>query len=64
MSSRHLRDALPVHHTPHDVAPIIQMCGLVDHPLILARLELERLPLITVVDDFTCLEGWSVPSLA
>jgi hypothetical protein len=64
MSSRHLRDALTVLHTPHHVSPIIQACSLVDYPLILGRPELERLPLITVADDFTCLEEWSVPSRA
>ena len=46
------------------MSPIIQACSLVDYPLILGRPELERLPLITVADDFTCLEEWSVPSRA
>jgi len=57
------RDALPVHHTPHGIRPIIEVCGLIDHPHTLGIPELERLPLTTVIDDFTCLEGWSVPSL-
>lgn len=61
--NRDRRDALPVHSAPDAVSPTIRLCGLVEQPMTLGTSDLAQLPLVTIVDDFTCLEGWSVPAL-
>lgn len=63
MSSVDRRDALPIHGVSAEISTVIRLCGLVDRPLTLDATDLARLPLVTVVDDFTCLGGWSVPTL-
>lgn len=62
------RAALPVHEEHHksDQDPqthILRVDGLVDHCLHLTLADLERLPQHDLTDDFTCLEGWTVPKL-
>jgi len=37
--------------------------GLVENPLKLSRRDITKLPSITVYDDFTCLEGWTVKGI-
>lgn len=61
MSAR--RDRLPEHSLPSMIPGVIQVCGLVEEPLTLDLGALRRLPQAIIVDDFTCLEGWSVPAL-
>ena len=57
---------LPVHefspsgnHRLHS----LRVDGLVRNLLVLTLTDLERLPHQTVTDDFTCLEGWTVPKV-
>ncbi len=42
---------------------VLRVDGLVAHCLKLTSADLERLPLQDLVDDFTCLEGWTVPGV-
>jgi DMSO/TMAO reductase YedYZ molybdopterin-dependent catalytic subunit len=63
MSGSNLRDTLPAHDIPEGISPVIRVCGLVAEPMTLNVSDLDQLPLVTAVDDFTCLEGWSVPAL-
>jgi methionine sulfoxide reductase catalytic subunit len=63
MSGMRIRDRLPVHGVPEGTSPVIRICGLVTECLTLDVSDLEHFPLVTVADDFTCLEGWSVPAL-
>jgi DMSO/TMAO reductase YedYZ molybdopterin-dependent catalytic subunit len=55
---------LPVHDFPrpeNDRVHGLRVDGLVSSRLELTLANLERLPQQDLVDDFTCLEGWSVP---
>lgn len=61
--NRDRRHALPVHSAPDAVSPTIRLYGLVEQPVTLGTSDLTQLPLVTIVDDFTCLEGWSVSAL-
>jgi DMSO/TMAO reductase YedYZ molybdopterin-dependent catalytic subunit len=60
-----IRDSLPVHASKErDVATHrLRVDGLVDRPLELRAVDLETLPQQELADDFTCLEGWTVPSV-
>lgn len=58
------RDSLPPHPAPHTPpGGVIRVCGLVERPLTLTVADLELLPAVELLDDFTCLEGWRVPAL-
>jgi DMSO/TMAO reductase YedYZ molybdopterin-dependent catalytic subunit len=62
------REALPVHeeHRRSDTdlrTHILRIDGLVGHCLELTLADLERLPQHDLADDFTCLEGWTVPNV-
>jgi DMSO/TMAO reductase YedYZ molybdopterin-dependent catalytic subunit len=60
------RDRLPVHNSAddHDVQTyVLQVDGLVGQCLKLTAADLERLPQEDLVEDFTCLEGWTVPGV-
>lgn len=63
MSTSHRRERLPVHGRSPVIPSAIQVCGLVEHAVTLTISDLEQFPHASVVDDFTCLEGWSVSSL-
>ena len=57
---------LPVHESPrteNDRVHSLRVDGLVRSRLELMLPDLQRLPQQDVVDDFTCLEGWSVPKV-
>jgi DMSO/TMAO reductase YedYZ molybdopterin-dependent catalytic subunit len=61
-----IREKLPV-HSPRDdkgIRPsVLRVDGLVGHCLELTLADLERLPQQDLTDDFTCLEGWTVPNI-
>jgi len=57
------REALPIHPVPVETSATVRVRGLVENPLTLETSDLARFPHITLVDDFTCVEGWSVPAL-
>ena len=61
-----IREKLPV-HSPRDdkgIPPrVLRIDGLVGHCLELTLADLERLPQQDLTDDFTCLEGWTVPGI-
>ena len=57
-------DTLPVfegHHGRPEVWPGLRVEGLVERPLTLSAAELAKLTDAAIVDDFRCVEGWSVP---
>lgn len=57
-------DALPVferHHGRPEVWPGLRVGGLVQRPVTLSATELADLTDAAIVDDFRCVEGWSVP---
>src|SRR5579871_6619086 len=57
---------LPVHEFPrteNDRVYSLRVDGLVRSRLELMLVDLERLPQEDLVEDFTCLEGWSVPKV-
>lgn len=57
-------DALPLfdhHHGRPEVWPGLRVTGLVSRPIAFTAAELAALPQHTLVDDFNCLEGWTVP---
>lgn len=57
---------LPVHEFPrseNDRVHRLHVDGLVRRRLELTLARLERLPQQNLVDDFICLEGWSVPNV-
>lgn len=60
-----IRRRLPVHpltgNETDGQAHILRVDGLVRNRLALSLADLERLPQAQLTDDFTCLEGWSVP---
>ncbi|HZU06880.1 MAG TPA: molybdopterin-dependent oxidoreductase [Chloroflexota bacterium] len=58
-----IRSSLPLHRVPAAIPSQLRVDGLVEQPLALTVADLEALPQRTVVDDFTCLEGWTVPGL-
>jgi len=59
-----VRDKLPVHPGRGQTGPhVLRIDGLVSTPLELTTTDLERLPQQDLTDDFTCLEGWTVPAL-
>lgn len=63
MSEPKIREKLPL-HTGKDQNPrssVLRVDGLVSEPLELSLADLERLPQQDFADDFTCLEGWTVP---
>ena len=61
----HVLDALPVHpgEGPDPAAWRLRVDGLVDTPLDLDLGDLAAMPQQLMVDDFSCLEGWTVPGL-
>ena len=61
----HVLDALPVHPGagPDPAAWRLRVDGLVDTPLDLDLGDLAAMPQQLMVDDFGCLEGWTVPGL-
>lgn len=57
-------DALPVfkdHHGRPEVWPGLRIEGLVRNPTLLSDANLVALTQQSLIDDFRCLEGWSVP---
>ncbi len=57
-------DALPVfenHHGRPETWPGLRIGGLVRRAITFTAAELEELTRQTLVDDFRCTEGWSVP---
>ena len=57
-------DALPLfdhHHGRPAVWPGLRVTGLVSRPIAFTAADLAALPQRTLVDDFNCLEGWTVP---
>jgi DMSO/TMAO reductase YedYZ molybdopterin-dependent catalytic subunit len=61
-----IRDKLPVHPAQDEkgVPPhVLRVDGLVGRSLELTMADLERLPQQDLIDDFTCLEGWTVPRI-
>ena len=58
-------DALPVHpgSGPDPAAWRLRVDGLVGQPLDLDLGDLAAMPQQLMVDDFSCLEGWTVPGL-
>ena len=59
-----IRERLPVHSVGNVASPyVLVVDGLVGHALQLTRSDLDRLPEHNLTDDFTCLEGWTVPAL-
>ena len=61
----HVLDALPIHpgEGPDPAAWRLRVDGLVGTPLDLGPADLAELPQQLMVDDFSCLEGWTVPGL-
>ncbi len=64
-SDLHVLDALPVHpgEAPDPAAWRLRIDGLVGQPLDLDLGDLAAMPQQLMVDDFGCLEGWTVPGL-
>ena len=59
------RSSLPTHPVPPGLTtPILRVDGLVWRALDLRPVDLLALPQRDVVDNFTCVEGWSVPRLS
>jgi DMSO/TMAO reductase YedYZ molybdopterin-dependent catalytic subunit len=58
-----IRPTLPRHRVPAAPPARLHVDGLVQQPLALTAADLEALPQHTMTDDFTCLEGWTVPGL-
>jgi DMSO/TMAO reductase YedYZ molybdopterin-dependent catalytic subunit len=59
-------EKLPVHSSRRDKdtsSHVIRVDGLVGKKLELKIADLERLPQENLTDDFTCLEGWTVPGV-
>jgi len=60
-----IRESLPVHPNKdsrsHSYS--LSLDGLVQNRLTLTLKDLERLPQYDLTDDFTCLEGWTVPEV-
>ena len=63
--AQHVLDALPVHpgSGPDPAAWRLRVDGLVGQPLDLDLGDLAAMPQQLMVDDFSCLEGWTVPGL-
>jgi DMSO/TMAO reductase YedYZ molybdopterin-dependent catalytic subunit len=63
-----IRRKLPVHplrgNETDRQARILRVDGLVRNRLALSLADLQRLPQEQLKDDFTCLEGWSVPKVS
>ncbi len=64
-AAQHVLDALPVHpgEGPDPATWRLRIDGLVDTPLDLDLGDLAAMPQQLMVDDFSCLEGWTVPGL-
>ncbi len=61
-----LLEKLPIHSSDRNYAVegnVLRVDGLVASCLNLTPADLERLPQRDLVDDFTCLEGWTVPDV-
>lgn len=61
-----LLEKLPLHSSPRNSAvggAVLRVDGLVANCLTLTPADLELLPQREFVDDFTCLEGWTVPGV-
>ena len=62
-----VRSELPVHPVPNAVLSchyaLLRVHGLVRLQLVLEEASLAELPHVTLVEPFTCEEGWTVPSL-
>jgi DMSO/TMAO reductase YedYZ molybdopterin-dependent catalytic subunit len=65
MRERDLRQSLPLHRFPASyIWPgVLRVDGLVRHPLELTPADLAALPERTLIADFSCLEGWTVPAV-
>jgi DMSO/TMAO reductase YedYZ molybdopterin-dependent catalytic subunit len=59
------RSSLPVHpyKAEQSRTGALRVSGLVGKSLELTLADLERLPQTDLTDDFTCVEGWTVPQL-
>jgi DMSO/TMAO reductase YedYZ molybdopterin-dependent catalytic subunit len=58
------REDLPLHKRERLPRPAaLRIDGLVERALTLRVADLRALSHVTMMDDFTCLEGWSVPGL-
>ena len=60
-------DTLPVfdnHHGRPETWPGLWVEGLVERPTVFSAAELLELTRQTIIDDFRCVEGWSVPGQA
>ena len=66
MPEREMRAGLPVHGAGGAAAwpGRVRVDGLVSQPLDLTPADLASLPQLALTDDFTCVEGWTVPSVA
>jgi sulfoxide reductase catalytic subunit YedY len=66
MANDTIRTRLPLHRPPAgQIWPgRVRVDGLVRRPRDLTLADLMSLPQRTVSDDFTCLEGWTVPALS
>lgn len=60
-----VRRKLPVHpnHRVNSETSVLRVDGLVRCCLTLTSQDLERLPQRHLTEDFTCLEGWTVPNV-
>jgi DMSO/TMAO reductase YedYZ molybdopterin-dependent catalytic subunit len=57
---------LPIHRAPNEPYPnsaVLRVDGLVAERLTLTSAALQRLPQWDFTNDFTCLEGWTVPGV-
>lgn len=65
MREAEMRSTLPVHAVPEVDArsETLRVDGRVERPLTLRQTDLDALAQQVLVDDFACLEGWSVPGL-
>lgn len=63
---REVREKLPVHGGGDEQTErfhVLRVDGLVGRKLELTAADLERMPQQDLTDDFTCLEGWTVPGI-
>jgi DMSO/TMAO reductase YedYZ molybdopterin-dependent catalytic subunit len=59
-----IRERFPVYSVGKVTCPYVPVVdGLVGRPLQLTRSDLVGLPQDNLTDDFTCLQGWTVPAL-
>lgn len=65
MREREVRPTLPLHQFPEGYTwpDVLRVDGLVRQPLALTLADLAAFPERIVIDDFSCLEGWTVPAV-